>query len=99
MIVKFRPMRAEDKELFKSFIRSLPRKDNYCLLIDVHDDQRPAQEKDSIAFSSVHVFTQARPTAGFAGRHSRHHQSRIKNRSQPHASHLEPLPDRYRLCG
>ena len=39
MIVKFRPMRAEDKELFKSFIRSLPRKDNYCLLIDVHDDQ------------------------------------------------------------
>ena len=39
MIVKFRPMQAEDKELFKSFIRSLPRKDNYYLLIDVHDDQ------------------------------------------------------------
>ena len=31
--------KAEDKELFKSFIRSLPRKDNYYLLIDVHDDQ------------------------------------------------------------
>ena len=39
MIVKFRPMQAEDKELFKSFIRSLPRKDNYYLLIDVHNDQ------------------------------------------------------------
>ena len=32
-------MRAEDKELFKSFIRSLPRKDNYYLMVDVHDDQ------------------------------------------------------------
>ena len=39
MIVKFRPMQAEDKELFRSFIRSLPRKDNYYLLIDVHNDQ------------------------------------------------------------
>ena len=39
MIVKFRAMRAEDKELFKSFIRSLPRKDNYYLMVDVHDDQ------------------------------------------------------------
>ena len=39
MIVKFRPMQAEDKELFKSFIRSLPRKDNYYLLVDVHNDQ------------------------------------------------------------
>jgi len=39
MIVNFRPMQAEDKELFKSFIRSLPRKDNYYLLVDVHDDQ------------------------------------------------------------
>ena len=35
----FRTMRAEDRELFKSFIRSLPRKDNYCLLVDVHNDQ------------------------------------------------------------
>jgi ribosomal protein S18 acetylase RimI-like enzyme len=39
MIVKFRPMQAEDKELFKSFIRSLPREDNYYLLIDVQNDQ------------------------------------------------------------
>ena len=39
MMVNFRPMQAEDKELFKSFIRSLPRKDNYYLLVDVHDDQ------------------------------------------------------------
>ncbi len=39
MTVKFRPMQAEDKELFKSFIRSLPRKDNYYLLIDVQNDQ------------------------------------------------------------
>ena len=39
MIVNFRPMQAEDKELFKSFIRSLPRKDNYYLLVDVHNDQ------------------------------------------------------------
>ena len=39
MIVNFRPMHAGDKELFKSFIRSLPRKDNYYLLVDVHDDQ------------------------------------------------------------
>ena len=37
--VTFRSLRAEDKELFKSFIRSLPRKDNYYLLVDVHDDQ------------------------------------------------------------
>ena len=39
MIVKFRPMQAEDKELFKSFIRLLPPKDNYYLLIDVQNDQ------------------------------------------------------------
>ena len=39
MIVKFRPMQPGDKELFKSFIRSLPRKDNYYLLFDVDNDQ------------------------------------------------------------
>ncbi len=39
MIVKFRAMQVEDKELFKNFIRSLPRKDNYYLLYDVHDDE------------------------------------------------------------
>ncbi len=38
MPVIFRSLRAEDKELFKSFIRSLPRKDNYYLMVDVHDD-------------------------------------------------------------
>ncbi|MGC2397839.1 MAG: GNAT family N-acetyltransferase, partial [Rhodomicrobium sp.] len=30
---------TDDKELFKSFIRSLPRMDNYYLMVDVHDDQ------------------------------------------------------------
>ena len=39
MSVPFRSLRAEDKELFKSFMRSLPRKDNYYLMVDVHDDQ------------------------------------------------------------
>jgi len=39
MPVTFRSLRLEDKELFKSFIRSLPRKDNYYLMVDVHDDQ------------------------------------------------------------
>ena len=43
MSVIFRSLRTEDKdkdkELFKSFIRSLPRKDNYYLMVDVHDDQ------------------------------------------------------------
>jgi RimJ/RimL family protein N-acetyltransferase len=37
--VTFRSLRADDKELFKSFIRSLPRKDNYYLMVDVYDDQ------------------------------------------------------------
>src|SRR5690242_9314788 len=37
--VTFRSLRTEDKELFKSFIRSLPRKDNYYLMVDVYDDQ------------------------------------------------------------
>ena len=35
----FRSLRTEDKELFRSFIRSLPRKDNYYLMVDPHDDQ------------------------------------------------------------
>jgi RimJ/RimL family protein N-acetyltransferase len=39
MSVTFRSLRTEDKELFKSFIRSLPGKDNYYLMVDVHDDQ------------------------------------------------------------
>ncbi len=39
MSVIFRSLRTEDKELFKNFIRSLPSKDNYYLMVDVHDDQ------------------------------------------------------------
>src|SRR5271166_3268732 len=37
--VTFRSLRTDDKELFKTFIRSLPRKDNYYLMVDVYDDQ------------------------------------------------------------
>lgn len=36
--VTFRLLRAEDKELFKSFIRSLPAEDNFYLLVDVQKD-------------------------------------------------------------
>ena len=36
--VTFRLMKAEDKDLFKHFIRSLPQEDNYYLLVDVHRD-------------------------------------------------------------
>jgi L-amino acid N-acyltransferase YncA len=46
-LVTFRRMSADDKELFRNFIRSLPAKDNYYLLIDVRSDQaidRWAQE-------------------------------------------------------
>jgi ribosomal protein S18 acetylase RimI-like enzyme len=38
-LVTFRLMRAEDKELFTAFIRSLPGRDNYYLLLDMHNDQ------------------------------------------------------------
>ena len=37
MPVSFRSMRAGDKELFANLLRSLPRKDNYYLLVDVHN--------------------------------------------------------------
>ena len=37
--VIFRSLRTDDKELFKTFIRSLPRKDNHYLMVDVYDDQ------------------------------------------------------------
>jgi RimJ/RimL family protein N-acetyltransferase len=37
--VTFRLLRAEDKELFKAFIRSLPAEDNFYLLVDVQKDQ------------------------------------------------------------
>jgi L-amino acid N-acyltransferase YncA len=36
--VTFRLMRPEDKELFKTFIRSLPPEDNFYLLVDVQKD-------------------------------------------------------------
>jgi RimJ/RimL family protein N-acetyltransferase len=36
--VAFRLMRAEDKELFKNFVRSLPHEDNFYLMLDVHKD-------------------------------------------------------------
>ena len=37
--VTFRFLRAEDQELFKNFIRSLPHKDNFYLLVDVRNEQ------------------------------------------------------------
>jgi RimJ/RimL family protein N-acetyltransferase len=36
--VTFRLMRADDKDLFKTFIRSLPAEDNFYLLVDVQKD-------------------------------------------------------------
>jgi ribosomal protein S18 acetylase RimI-like enzyme len=39
MPIIFRSMRAEDKELFANLLQSLPRKDNYYLLVDVDNDQ------------------------------------------------------------
>ena len=48
MPVKFRPMRADDKELFGNFLRSLPRKDNYYLLVDVHNDQTIQRWMDDV---------------------------------------------------
>ena len=49
MPVMFRSMRAEDKELFANFLRSLPRKDNYYLLVDVHNDQTIQRWMDNVA--------------------------------------------------
>ena len=48
MPVSFRSMRAEDKELFANFLRSLPRKDNYYLLVDVHNDQTIQRWMDDV---------------------------------------------------
>ncbi len=48
MPVKFRPMRAEDKELFANFLRSLPRKDNYYLLVDVRKDETIQRWMDDV---------------------------------------------------
>jgi ribosomal protein S18 acetylase RimI-like enzyme len=41
-------MRAEDKELFANLLRSLPRKDNYYLLVDVHNDQTIQRWMDKV---------------------------------------------------
>ena len=49
-LITFRLMCADDKALFRSFIRSLPAKDNYYLLLDVRSDQaidRWAEEVES----------------------------------------------------
>src|SRR5271166_381031 len=48
MPVSFRPMQAEDKELFANFLRSLPRKDNYYLLVDVDKDQTIQRWMDKV---------------------------------------------------
>jgi RimJ/RimL family protein N-acetyltransferase len=32
-------MRGDDRELFRSFIRSLPHRDNFYLMLDVHSDR------------------------------------------------------------
>jgi L-amino acid N-acyltransferase YncA len=48
--VTFRRMCPGDKEIFRSFMRSLPAKDNYYLLVDVRSDQaidRWAEEVES----------------------------------------------------
>jgi len=41
-------MQAEDKELFANFLRSLPRKDNYYLLVDVDKDQTIQRWMDKV---------------------------------------------------
>ena len=48
MPVMFRSMRIEDKELFANFLRSLPRKDNYFLLVDVHTNQTIQRWMDNV---------------------------------------------------
>ena len=53
MSVIFRSLRTEDKELFKSFIRSLPRKDNYYLMVDVHDDQAINRWMNRVEFGVI----------------------------------------------
>ncbi len=48
MPVTFRSMQTQDKAPFRSFVRSLPRKDNYCLLLDVQDDQEIERWMDGL---------------------------------------------------
>ena len=53
MPVTFRPMRADDKELFANFLRSLPRKDNYYLLVDVNNDQTIERWMDKVGSGEI----------------------------------------------
>ena len=53
MPVSFRPMRAEDKELFTNLLRSLPRKDNYYLLVDVHNDRTIQRWMDAVESGEI----------------------------------------------
>lgn len=48
MPVSFRSMLADDKEIFANLLRSLPRKDNYYLLVDVHNDQTIQRWMDKV---------------------------------------------------
>ena len=51
--VTFRSLRTDDKELFKTFIRSLPRKDNYYLMVDVYDDQAINRWMNRVEFGEI----------------------------------------------
>ena len=53
MPAAFRSMRAEDRELFKSFIRSVPRKDGCYLLADVHNDQTIDRRMDRLESGQI----------------------------------------------
>jgi ribosomal protein S18 acetylase RimI-like enzyme len=53
MPVSFRLMRAEDKELFTNLLRSLPRKDNYYLLVDVHNDRTIQRWMDGVESGEI----------------------------------------------
>ena len=53
MPVSFRPMRAEDKELFTNLLRSLPSKDNYYLLVDVQNDRTIQRWMEGVEFGEI----------------------------------------------
>ena len=53
MPVMFRPMESDDKELFANFLRSLPRKDNYYLLVDVNNDQTIQRWMDKVKSGKI----------------------------------------------
>ncbi len=48
MPVVFRSMRAEDKEQFANFLRTLSGKDNYYLLVDVNNDHTIERWMDKV---------------------------------------------------